>query len=215
MSDLKLGTEVQVIKPFKVFRKLLDGSYDVCDLDGNCLNVKVNEIILKTKNQSEMKAMKNAVLTTARQLCKANNTVTTLEVKTELRRDYPYYFWDQATVSNYMSQLAGDGLFTYTDNGTYRTYSLANTKKTLLGKVARKKVVTSQPNKKTTSNTIPRNSVLGFAVSPTFESVTLSSGKTVDKYAIRGQKKSPLGYITPKLHNVVSITAGGTTYLVK
>lgn len=87
MSDLKLGTEVQVIKPFKVFRKLLDGSYDVCDLDGNCLNVKVNEIILKTKNQSEMKAMKNAVLTTARQLCKANNTVTTLEVKTELRRD--------------------------------------------------------------------------------------------------------------------------------
>ena len=127
MAKVKIGTEVQIMRPFKIFRQLNDGSYDACDAHGNCLKVNPNEINILTKNQSEMKAMKDAVLATAKQLCKANNTVTTLEIKTELRRDYPYYFWDQATVSNYMAQLAGDGIFNYTDNGTYRTYSLAKT----------------------------------------------------------------------------------------
>ena len=232
MAKVKIGTEVQIMRPFKIFCQLNDGSYDACDAHGNCLKVNPNEINILTKNQSEMKAMKDAVLATAKQLCKANNTVTTLEIKTELRRDYPYYFWDQATVSNYMAQLAGDGIFNYTDNGTYRTYSLAKTPatKTISSAKTLNIVVTKSlgvsgsagvvgtvgtKSKKKSKNVVTRNSVILFSCSPKFESVTLASGKVVDKHTIRGQKKSPEGYITPKLHNVTAITVNGITYQVQ
>ena len=230
MQQVKIGDQVQIMRPFKVFRLFQDGSYDVCDDGGNCLKVNLNEIsILKSKTKQEMKAMKKAVLDTAKQLCKANNTVTTLEIKTELRRDYPYYYWDQQTVSNYMAQLAGDGLFTYTDNGTYRTYSLVgkpatktiSTAKTIVvgvtgakgysGTVGTAGVKTSKKSQKS----ISQFTALAFADSKDFESVTLASGKSVDVYTIREQKKSPTGYIRPKLHNVVAITVGGKTYQVK
>lgn len=113
------------VKPFRDFGKEMD----VCDDNGNCLRVSKKSLTKTYIDQNTdfiMKAMKDAVLTVAKQLAKANNTVTTLEIKTELRRDYPYYYWTQDVVSNYMSQLAGDGVFTYTDNGTYRTYRLAS-----------------------------------------------------------------------------------------
>ncbi len=93
------------------------------DLEDYSQDVSIDKTIIK---EQAMKAMKDAVLTVAKQLAKANNTVTTLEIKTELRRDYPYYYWTQDVVSNYMSQLAGDGVFNYTDNGIYRTYRLAS-----------------------------------------------------------------------------------------
>lgn len=121
----KVGDEVVLVEPFKVFRLLPGGRLDICDSEGNCISVEQNQVTLKTTN---MKAMKDAVLSTAKTLAKANNTVTTLEIKTELRRDFPYYFWTQDIVSKYMDQLAGDGLFDYTDNGTYRIYRLAGVK---------------------------------------------------------------------------------------
>jgi len=62
MAKVKIGTEVQIMRPFKIFRQLNDGSYDACDAHGNCLKVNPNEINILTKNQSEMKAMKDAVL---------------------------------------------------------------------------------------------------------------------------------------------------------
>ena len=230
---VKIGTEVQIMRPFKIFRQLNDGSYDACDAHGNCLKVNPNEINILTKNQSEMKAMKDAVLKVARDLARANNTVTTLEIKTELRRDYPYYFWDQATVSNYMAQLAGDGIFNYTDNGTYRTYSLAKapaTKTTSSAKTLNIVVTKSlgvsgsagvvgtagtKSKKKKSKNILARNQVIFCTVSPKFQSVKLASGKVVDKNTIRSQKKSPEGYIMPKLHNVVEITVDGITYQVQ
>lgn len=65
------------------------------------------------------------ILSVAKKLCKANNTVTTLEIKTELRKRYPNSRWEQSKVSSVMNDAYTAGKFTYTDNGTFRTYSLA------------------------------------------------------------------------------------------
>lgn len=62
-------------------------------------------------------------------LLTANNTVTTLEIKTEARTLYPDFYWDQATVSKVLDELASKGALTYTDNGTFRTYSEVVTKR--------------------------------------------------------------------------------------
>lgn len=123
-----IGTVVQVIRSRNAPQ--LGYVYDVISPSGSAYWVHEKDLETYNKNTETMKAMKDAVLTVAKGLCKANNTVTTLEVKVELRRDYPYYFWTQQTVSDYMSQLAGDGILTYTDNGTYRTCSLANQSQT-------------------------------------------------------------------------------------
>ena len=64
------------------------------------------------------------ILSVAKKLCKANNTVTTLEIKTELRKRYPNNRWEQAKVSSTMIDANAAGKFDYTDNGTFRTYSL-------------------------------------------------------------------------------------------
>jgi len=123
-----VGELAQLIMPVKVFKDFEDGFFDVHDDQGNCIKISKHTLhkpFTHYFKDNAMKAMKDAVLAVAKGLCKANNTVTTLEIKLELRRDYPYYFWTQQAVSDYMSQLAGDGIFTYADNGTYRTYSLA------------------------------------------------------------------------------------------
>lgn len=64
-----------------------------------------------------------ALLKAATELLKANNTVTTLELKTKLRKDEAEYYWSQDIVSKMMEELAIEGMLTYTDNGTFRTYS--------------------------------------------------------------------------------------------
>lgn len=71
------------------------------------------------------KAQNTDILSTATQLARANNTVTTLEIKTELRKLFDV---KQAEVSTAMADFATKGLFSYKDNGTYRVYSLANVK---------------------------------------------------------------------------------------
>lgn len=63
------------------------------------------------------------ILSVAKKLCKANNTVTTLEIKTELRKRYPNNRWEQATISSTMIDANSNGKFDYSDNGTFRTYS--------------------------------------------------------------------------------------------
>jgi len=189
---------------------------------GNKYFLDKNEVeILSKRKANTMKAMKDACLNVAKQLAKANNTVTTLEIKNELRRDYPYYYWDQKTVSSFMNQFAGDGLFDYTDNGTYRTYSLTTTaqKATTAGPVSKtvsaKKVVKST-NKR--NKNISRSDILFYAQNSKFESVVVNrSGKNVTYTLadIKRQKKSPLGYITRCFSNVVSINVNGRQYFVK
>lgn len=223
----KVGDIVHTMLAFKVFRNF--GEYmDICDSEGNCIKAPTKSLSISTTNKKEnMKAMKDAVLTVAKQLAKANNTVTTLEIKTELRRDYPYYFWTQQAVSDYMSQLAGDGIFTYTDNGTYRTYSLVKSGKgvaptagTGTTSVSIMKVAGTIPTKagnrrRTPKATISRSVVFTYADSPAFESVTIN-GTIVTKNHIKSQKKSPTGYLTPtKIQKVEAITVGGKTYIVK
>ena len=71
-----------------------------------------------------LKAKQSALKEVATRLLKANNTVTTLEIKAELFVKYPDYYWDQQMVSDYMAQEFKG--VDYTDNGTYRTYSFVN-----------------------------------------------------------------------------------------
>lgn len=74
---------------------------------------------------------KALVLQCAQTMCKANNTITTLEIKDELRKTQPAYNWRQHLhngvpgVSEIMAEFVNSGVFNVTaDNGTYRTYSL-------------------------------------------------------------------------------------------
>lgn len=138
MAQITIGTKVVIQDkgdhPFNpgdtvsVFRDFNDGSYDCFRIgDGTAFRMKANQ--LQQTNTTTMKLMKDAVRATALKLCQANNTVTTLEIKTELRKTHPYFHWIQNTrngligVSEYMDELYNDGEFVYTDNGSYRVYS--------------------------------------------------------------------------------------------
>lgn len=223
-NPYKIGDEVVLVEPFKVFRLLPDGRLDICDSEGNCISVNQNQVNLKTTN---MKAMKDAVLSTAKTLAKANNTVTTLEIKTELRRDYPYYFWTQDVVSKYMDQLAGDGLFTYTDNGTYRIYKLAgktaaptSSSTSVFAKVSGKiSTKTSKPiarSKSRRGGAVNRHSVPSLLNQGSFVFATFNgSGRSnVTLNDIKAQKKSVSAYITRRLNNLTSINVANRTYKV-
>ena len=59
------------------------------------------------------------------ELLKANNTITTLEVKIELRKRGSV---NQEVVSEVLKEMADNGELIFTDNGTYRIYSLPLTK---------------------------------------------------------------------------------------
>jgi predicted metalloenzyme YecM len=72
--------------------------------------------------------MKKTIKQVADALLKANNTVTTLEIKTELRKRYPNQSWNQNSISNIMDDFHREGKYTFKDNGTYRVYSLVGTK---------------------------------------------------------------------------------------
>jgi hypothetical protein len=108
---------------------------------------------IKTLNMTAKHLKAQAVQDTTKRLLKANNTVTTLEVKTELRVQYPDFFWTQADVSQYMDTLSTSGMLSYTDNGTYRTYSIKGTKVNAPLKAPRK-------NTKTQSNVLSRKDAL-------------------------------------------------------
>lgn len=217
MAKIKIGDEVVLVEPFKVFRLLADGRLDICDSDGNCISVNPNQVTLK---QTNMKAMKDAVLGTAKDLLKANNTVTTLEIKGQLRKDYPYYYWDQSTVSKYMNGFAGDGIFSYTDNGTYRTYSLVNvTKKAPVIKPTTKTVVykaaKSLISKTSARKTVSRSNVLNFVQKASnVEGVYTVTGHYVTTNDIRNQKKSLVGYIRQR-PNLIAIQVNGTKITVR
>jgi len=226
VHQIEIGGIVMVIKRFKVFKDYGD-FIDVCDEDGNCLKVPKKIAFPEDyKNELIMKAMKDAVLKVAQDLAVAKNTVTTLEIKVILRRDYPYYFWTQDIVSKFMDQLAGDGIFTYTDNGTFRIYSLVNAVKPAVPTTVLTKTVTASPANtvsvasvaggiaKVSKKKIGWAQVLNLAANPNFKAVTLANGTVVDRVAIKSQKKSTLGYISPKQGRIASIVVGNTQYNV-
>jgi hypothetical protein len=77
---------------------------------------------ISSKGSKHM-SMEDKVEKVANYLLKANNTVTTLEIKVELRNRWNKDVWNQSYVSSIMQDLANKGKFNYTDNGTYRVYS--------------------------------------------------------------------------------------------
>ena len=68
-------------------------------------------------------AEKMAILNAATDLLKANNTVTTLEIKLALRKSNPHGWWNQQDISDTMRELSTEGKFDFIDNGTFRVYS--------------------------------------------------------------------------------------------
>lgn len=213
---IQIGDTAYLMRAFKVFRILKDGRLDVCDVDGNCLLVNQSELLTTNKNQATMKAMKDAVLTVAKGLLKANNTVTTLEVKTELRRDYPYYYWTQDIVSKYMSQLAGDGIFDFKDNGTYRIYSFPVTKATKTVVASKSKPFTKKVKNlpASGSKTINKTTALNMVQANGVDKVIFKTGRTVTGSDIRSQKKSALAYVSRSLANISAVVVRGTKYNV-
>lgn len=79
----------------------------------------VNTTIMSTTKQLMQDLVENA----ASDLAKANNTFTTLELKTKLRIEHSEFVWNQGTVSSIMMDLATSNKFTFVNNGTYRIYS--------------------------------------------------------------------------------------------
>jgi hypothetical protein len=78
-------------------------------------------------------------------LLKVNGRVTTLEIKVALRAEYPKLTWNQNEISDIMDQFAKQGLYNYTDNGTYRIYTSVTAPK--VTKVTTPKVTSSKGSK--------------------------------------------------------------------
>lgn len=149
--------------------------YSIGSLGYSARNSKANWVVgvdeCKLANKTKpSKKMANAtdatrkvlVLSCAQKLLSPNNTVTTLEIKTELRKTYPQYYWTQDVVSKIMNDFSTNKVFTYTDNGTYRTYSnpTRKTRNTVkaVSKPAPKKAATAPS--KNYSSTITKSQAL-------------------------------------------------------
>lgn len=78
-------------------------------------------------NNSKKQMLKYA----ASHLLLANNTLTTLELKTELRENFSNKSWTQKEVSKELDNLIPELSLTYIDLGTFRVYSKMSISKTL------------------------------------------------------------------------------------
>ena len=107
-----------------IFRVLPNDKYDVCNKKGDCWVVNALEIF---KIDTPMVQMTQAVIDTANRLLKAQNEVTTLEIKAEVIKTHPNYFWTQNFVSAVMDDAYKAGMYTYYDTSTggntHRVYS--------------------------------------------------------------------------------------------
>ena len=87
-----------------------------------------NALVNRNQNQNSMNNLTPQQLIdlrdTAIDMCTPNNTITTLELKNELRKRHPGR-WVQDDVSDAMRTLSDQmNEFDYYDNGTFRTYTL-------------------------------------------------------------------------------------------
>lgn len=73
---------------------------------------------MNTLTSNQITLIENA----AKKLMHANNSVTTLEIKNQLRKDHPNNAWYQSDISEVMDYFYQQGVFDYNDNGTYRVY---------------------------------------------------------------------------------------------
>lgn len=117
------------------------------------LNIYTEQQIAMTAKQLK----RTAVIETARRLLTANNTVTTLEMKAELRIQYPDFYWSQADVSQWMDSLASENKYSYTSTGNYRIYSFYKAPNT---KTTNTKTKTVKTSKNVSGNVINRAKAL-------------------------------------------------------
>lgn len=110
----------------------------------------LKEIKNKTNKMTQTPTQK--IEQVAKDLAVANNTVTTLEIKTELRKRYPNEKWYQSDISDVMDDLNSESKFSYTDNGTFRVYSLVVKPKTTTSVLK-----TTTKNMSTTKSTTVQN----------------------------------------------------------
>ena len=114
------------------------------------------------------KALDELILNAAYTLLKANNTVTNLEIKNYLIKNEPQVMWKQDMISKSMIEFAGDGIFSWTDNGTYRTYSNIAKKTKITQPSVKQKfatVMTSKGLQTYSSNIINRKDALKLILS--------------------------------------------------
>lgn len=152
---------------------------------------------------------KEKVLAIAKELCKANNTVTTLEIKNELRKRYPHNQWEQTEVSTVMNDFQNSGKFTFSDNGTYRVYSLANTKPSKsTPKVNTMKATTTSTRTRSTGTRISKSKALDLIQNSNgkFFTVTFIK-KDGTRRVMNGQHTSDMGVSSLGYINVKDITA--------
>ncbi len=160
---------------------------------------------------------------TFKKLLKANGTVTTLEIKTDLRTEFPYYRWEQQFISDEVANIATTEGYSFKFNGTFRTYTNIPVK-------------TSIPTPRK-SGTISRKTALNMMQKSGGKFITVEFVKddktvrTLNGQYIKDQKMSPLGYVLMKesgkmkkgenpirnvnLQTLKSLRMGGITYRVK
>ncbi len=103
---------------------LQDSYYMVENKKGVIQTILPGQIKLKTQTKVMKPVTNSEILLAANQLATANNTFTTLEVKTALRRGGFKVTQNQVSIA--LADAATAGTYTYSDNGTYRVYSLTN-----------------------------------------------------------------------------------------
>lgn len=194
----------------------------------------LNKIIMSTTKQ----LMQNLVQSTALELCKANNTFTTLELKIKLRTEHPEFVWNQGTVSSIMMDLANLNKFTFINNGTYRIYSNPSILLTKTITPLKKQVALPSLSKGRQTAKITRTKALEMMKNNKgrFFTVTFvkqdKTERTLNGIYVKDQTPSPLGYIIMKeaklmksgakeqirninLQTLKSIKIAGKTYQVK
>jgi hypothetical protein len=126
-----------------------------------------------------MKQMTEIVLNTAKRLCKAQNKVTTLEIKTEVMKTDKHYHWTQAFVSAIMDDAQKAGLFTYVDTMTgdkqHRVYSETGVKIT---NVKPKQMNTATPARKA-NQVVTKRALKDMAINT--PKVMVDKAKTISK----------------------------------
>ncbi len=86
----------------------------------------------------------NLIEKVANELCYPNNSISTLEIKNELRKREPNFPWYQSDISQIMDDFQSQGKFEFTTNGIYRVYSIPQTQpKAVKATVKVKKVPTT------------------------------------------------------------------------
>lgn len=156
---------------------------------------------------------KGLVLGTAQRLIAKNGKTTTLDIKNDLRKNHPNYYWPQNTdnnclgVSEIMDGFFNQNLFAYSDNGTFRTYFNPVTAKKAVVKSATKNpsVKKAKPAKKaksfTTTGTISRKKALDAMKNSGGRFFTVvfikkdGTERTMNCQYLKDQTTSDLGYV--------------------